>query len=85
MFELLADKGPSGLTGAMMHEANKPNAIMELIKGRLRLLCFIERDTIFITNGYLKASQKADAAEVAKAIAAKEKYLESHQTPRRKK
>jgi hypothetical protein len=83
LFQLLADEGPAGLTPAMMHEANKPNAIMELIKGRLRLLCFIEGDTIFLTNGYLKSTQKADTQEVAKAIKAKDKYFENN--PRRKK
>lgn len=77
LFELLADRGPQGVTSAMMHEANKPHGIMELIKGRLRLLCFIEKDTVYLTNGYLKASQKADAAEIAKAIRAKVQFLES--------
>lgn len=82
IFELLARQGPAGLTSAMMHEANKQNGIMELIKGRLRLLCFIEKDTIFLTNGYLKASQKANSAEVAKAIRAKNQHMESYSPSR---
>lgn len=71
LFELLAQQGPAGLTSSMMHEVNKNNAIMELIKGRLRLLFFVEKDIIYLTNGYLKSTQKADAAEVAKAVKAK--------------
>lgn len=78
LFGRLAQHGPAGLTSAMMHEANKGNRIMELVKGRLRLLCFIQEDTIFLTNGYLKSSQKADAAEVVNAIRAKDRYLESY-------
>lgn len=61
----------------MMHEANKQNGIMELIKGRLRLLCFIEKNTVYLANGYLKATPKADPSEIAKAIRAKVHFLES--------
>jgi hypothetical protein len=83
LMQLLGDEGPAALTSAMLHEADKPNAILELIKGRLRLLCFIEGNMVFLTNGYLKASQKADAQELAKAVKARNKYLEKN--PRRKK
>ncbi len=76
MFNLIAESGPASLTSSMMHEVNKPNAIMELIKGRLRLLCFIDGDTTYITNGYLKSTQKADAKEVARAIKAKNAFYE---------
>ena len=74
VFARLAELGPP-LTSALMHEVNKENAIQELIKGDLRLLCFIEKDTIYLTNGYVKKSQKANPAEVTKAIAAKKLYL----------
>lgn len=84
LFSHYAQYGPTGLTTSMLHEANKQNAIMELIKGRLRILCFIEGDTIYLTNGYLKSTQKAETAEVAKAIKAKAKFLESNPTRSKK-
>ena len=74
MFAHIAEHGPASLTSAMSHEANKENSIMELIKGRLRLLYFTEGDTIYITNGYLKSSQKADSAEVARAVTARKAF-----------
>jgi hypothetical protein len=74
MFHYVAEHGPGSLTGAMSHEANKENSLMELIKGRLRLLYFTDGDTIYITNGYLKSSQKADPAEVARAISARNAF-----------
>lgn len=74
MFNHIAEHGPSSLTSAMSHEANKENSIMELIKGSLRLLYFTEGDTIYITNGYLKSSQKAPASEVARAINARNAF-----------
>ncbi len=82
LFELLAQYGPSKLTSAMMHEVNKEHSILELIKGKLRLLCFIERDTIFLTNGYVKASQKADTTEVAKSIKMKTSYSQTNPSVR---
>lgn len=84
LFLHYAQNGPAGLTTSMMHEANKQDAIMELIKGRLRILCFIEGDTIYLTNGYLKSTKKADTAEVARAVRAKEKFLESNPTRSKK-
>lgn len=74
MFELIAESGPSSLTSSMSHEADKSNAILELIKGRLRLLYFVERDTIYITNGYLKSTKKAETAEVKRAVNAKNAF-----------
>jgi hypothetical protein len=70
-----AENGPSSLTSAMMHETNKANSILELIKVDLRLLGFIEGGTLYLTNGYLKKAQKADVAEVVKAIKAKNEFL----------
>jgi hypothetical protein len=76
MFRIIAEQGPRGLTPEMMHEADKPNSIRELIKGRLRIFCFLDGDILFLTNGYLKASQKVDQKEVAKSIKAKNAYFE---------
>lgn len=75
VFKRYAEHGPSGLTSAMLHEANKEESIQEFIKGDLRLLCFIDRNTIYLTNGYVKKSQKADKTEVARAIQARKKFF----------
>jgi hypothetical protein len=74
VFARLAEHGPSGLTSALMHEVNKEEAIYELIKGDLRLFCFIQGEMIFLANGYIKKSQKADKTEVARAIKIKKAY-----------
>ncbi len=78
VFARLAEHGPSGLTSALMHEANKEEAIYELIKGDLRLFCFIDREMIVLTNGYLKKGQKVDKTEVARAIKIKKAYYSEH-------
>ncbi len=71
-----AEHGPRGLTSDMMHEANKNDSIQELIKGRIRVLGFIESGTLYLTNGYIKKSQAADKQEVARAVRAKSDFLQ---------
>lgn len=71
-----AEHGPRGLTSDMMHEANKNDAIQELIKGRIRVLGFIENGTLYLTNGYIKKSQAADKQEVARAVRARSDFLQ---------
>jgi hypothetical protein len=75
IFNRYAESGSSSLTSATMHEANKAESILELIKGDLRLLGFIDGGTMYLTNGYLKKTQKADKSEVAKAVKAKNDFF----------
>jgi len=75
IFSLYSERGPAGLTSAMLHEANKEDCILEFIKGDLRLLCFSVANTMYLTNGYVKKSQKADKTEVARAIQARKDFL----------
>lgn len=71
-----AELGPQSLTTAISHEVNKPNAILEFIKGDLRILYFIKGNTAFLTNGYIKKGQKAHPQEVDKAIRTKKSFLD---------
>lgn len=77
LFALYANKGGAGLTTSMMHEANKEDSIQELIKGDIRILGFVVRETFYLTNGYIKKSQGADKQEVARAVRAKTSFLAS--------
>jgi len=75
MFERLAEQGPACLSSAMLHEVSKAESVFQLIKGDLRLLCFIDGATLYLTNGYVKKTQKADRGEVAKAIRARKEFF----------
>jgi len=75
VFNRYAKNGRHGVTQEMFHEADKKDAIWEFIKGDLRVLCFMVGSDVFLTNGYIKKSQKADPTEVNRAINAKKLYL----------
>jgi hypothetical protein len=75
IFGRYAMGGRQAITAEMFHEVDKPNGIWQFIKGDLRLLCFVEKNDVFITDGYVKKSQKADRSEVARAVAAKNNYF----------
>jgi hypothetical protein len=79
-----SELGQAGMTSATMHEANKENSILELIKGDLRLLCFVENGTIYLTNGYIKKSQGADPKEVRRAIDARTAFIAAKSTRSKK-
>lgn len=75
VFHRYAEIGPTSLTSATSHEADKQNAILEFIKGDLRILYFVIGNTAYLTNGYIKKGQKADPQEVKKAIKTKKSFL----------
>jgi hypothetical protein len=75
VFQRYADLGRQGVTAEMFHEVDRANGIWQFIKGDLRVLCFIVSNDVFLTNGYIKKSQKADPSEVTRAVNAKKKYL----------
>lgn len=74
LFDRFAEMGPTGLSSANTHEANKNEAILEFIKGDLRILYFIEKNTAYLTHGYIKKSQKTPASEISKAVALKNNF-----------
>lgn len=69
-----AENGRHGVTAEMFHEVDSANGIWQFSRGDLRILCFVEGNTVYLTNGYIKKSQKADPAEVARAVAAKRRW-----------
>lgn len=75
LFQHYAVHGGPGMTTEMFHEADKQEAILEFIKGSLRVLCFVDGNIAILTNGYIKKGQKADTQAVAQAVRAKQKYF----------
>ena len=77
LFQRYAESGRQQLTNAVFHEANKQEGIWEFIKGRLRVFCFMDTDgtLLVLSHGAIKKTQKADPAEVAKAVRLKKDYM----------
>lgn len=70
-----AKLGRGGLTHEQLHPAEGKKDIWRFSRGQLRLYCFFDGESIVITHGSLKKSQKTAKPDIAQAQAAKEKYL----------
>lgn len=80
LFDLYSQKGKTGLTSPVFHEANKESGIWEFIKGRLRVYCFMDDGALIVlTHGSIKKTQKADKGEVARAVRLKDEYVSAKQ------
>lgn len=67
LFERFADGGRQKLTAELFHEVDNNESIWEFIKGDLRIFCFMEGNTVYLTHGAIKKSRKVDPAEVTRA------------------
>ncbi|ODB94073.1 hypothetical protein A3194_05280 [Candidatus Thiodiazotropha endoloripes] len=69
--------GRQGLTTHLFHEVDNENKIWELIKGSLRIFCFIDNDgrAVILTHGGLKRSKKVSKKDVNKAVRIKKEYI----------
>lgn len=76
LFHRYAEGGRTTLTTDLFHHASAEHDIMEFIKGQLRIFCFTEGNTILLTHGALKKSQKADPQQVGIAVSMRDKYNE---------
>ena len=77
LFARYAIQGRQGMTAEIFHEVDKNASIWQFSKGSLRLLCFVDRNTVILTNGYVKKRQKVDPLELRRAIAAKDAYFKN--------
>ncbi|MDS4054188.1 type II toxin-antitoxin system RelE/ParE family toxin [Accumulibacter sp.] len=77
LFDRYATEGRRLLSTEVFHEANKEQGIWEFIKGRLRVLCFVDTDgtLLVLTHGAVKKSRKADPMEIARAVRIKDAFL----------
>lgn len=77
LFDRFAEQGPAGLPSGCIHEANKKDAILEFIKGSLRILYFMEGNTAFLVHGYIKKSQKTPSSETNKVAILKNDFMKN--------
>ncbi|MGF6766255.1 hypothetical protein P3T24_006601 [Paraburkholderia sp. GAS33] len=78
LFDRYALGGRASLTSALLHEVDKEDALFELIKGDLRIMCFFPGDgSVVLTNGVIKKGQKVDPLAVKECRRAKKKFMES--------
>jgi hypothetical protein len=75
LFERYANSGREQLPTDLFHHANEQQQIFEFIKGQLRVFCFIDGNTVVLTHGALKKTQKASSAEIQEAVNCREKYF----------
>jgi len=74
LFKRYASLGRNGLTASLFHEVDKNDKIWEFIKGKLRILCFIDGRKIILTNGYIKKTPKVAQSAVKKAVSVRANY-----------
>ncbi|RLA19578.1 MAG: hypothetical protein DRQ61_11310 [Gammaproteobacteria bacterium] len=78
LFKIYAKYGrmqPDGVTQSHMHHANYEPDILEFIKGKVRVFCFVDKGgMVVLTNSGLKKGQKASSKDVSKAIKVFRKY-----------
>ena len=74
-WQRFAEKGPSGFTSEMWHEADKSAVIYQLRKGDLRMYGYLDGRNLILSHVTIKKGNKVDASDVARAKATKEKYL----------
>lgn len=82
LFQRYAKQGRPGLTAELFHEANKKERIWELIKGRLRIYCFIDSDNnlLLLSHGIVKKNQTTRKNDVRQAVALRDRYLAANQS-----
>ena len=79
LFKRFSEHGRQGLTVELFHEASKPEAIWEFVKGDLRVYCFMDGDErlVILSHGIIKKRQNAHHQDVERAVALRNKYLEA--------
>jgi len=74
IFQQVTEKGIVSLPDAICHQLDK--GIWELIKGRIRIVCFLDDGKVVIcSHGFIKTTQKTPSAEIKKAKRCRTKYL----------
>ncbi len=71
------------LPSDLFHEVDKVNHIWEFIKGRLRVLCFVDPEQgslLVLSHVFVKKTQKAPADEVRQAIRLKDEVIQARRS-----
>lgn len=78
LFDRYAQSGRQQLGSEHFHVVDEDAQIWEFIKGRLRIMCFMDGgNLVILTHGLVKKTQKVDSQEVAHAISLKQRFLSS--------
>lgn len=80
-FNRFAEGGRAKFTTDILHHASQEEDILQLIKGQIRIFCFIDGNTLILTHGALKKTQRADPSEVREAIRCKNEYFQKKGKP----